>query len=60
MIDFDCIRFDPNGHPEDLIHNKDIGIAQHGETTEGDEELNKATTQCPISKLLNMFMYMCN
>lgn len=47
MIDFDCIRFDPNGHPEDLIHNKDIGIAQHGETTEGDEKLNKATTQCP-------------
>lgn len=46
--------------PEDLIHRlsacvkdylhwKDMGIAHDGETTKGDEEFNKATTQCPIS-----------
>lgn len=27
-----------------------MGIAHHDETTYGDEELNKARTQCPISK----------
>lgn len=26
-----------------------MGIAHDGETTKGDEEFNKATTQCPIS-----------
>ena len=34
---------------EDHLHWKDMGIAHDGETTEGDEEFNKATTQCPIS-----------
>lgn len=26
-----------------------MGIAHDGETIKGDEEFNKATTQCPIS-----------
>lgn len=55
----ECIRFDPNERPRDLIHRlsafvedylKNMGIAHHDETTQGDEELNKARTQCPISK----------
>lgn len=63
----DCIHFDLNEHPgnliyrlsafvEDYLHRKDRGIAHHDET-EGNEELNKATTQCPISNKVVEYVY---
>lgn len=34
-----------------------MGIPHHDETTEGDEELNKVTTQCPISNKVVEYVY---
>lgn len=34
-----------------------MGIAHDGETTEGDEEFNKATTQCPISNKVMEYVH---
>lgn len=69
MIDFDSL--DPDERSEDLIHRlsvfvenyvhrKDMGITHDSETTEGDEELNKARPQQSVICLINMFMYIYN
>lgn len=42
---------------EDSLHRKNLGIAHHSETTQGDEELNKATKQCPIANKVVEYLH---